>query len=156
MPTSSHAHLLLRIRSASSEEVDRAESVHKGVSDPPETQASVETALAPLGQDIRKPCSQSRQGSSSWQSSSSPGTTAGPGLPAPLRPSRCGCDVPSEARADHWSTEAASSLAPRDTPQSALLRLRKQAAGSGGVGTVGRTPQCHGVWRDIQATVGMC
>lgn len=40
-------------------------------------------------------------------------------------------------------------------PRSALLWLRKQAAGSGGEGAVAGTAERHGVWRDIQATAGM-
>ena len=85
-----------------------------------------------------------------------PSAPAGPGLPAaPLRPSHCRCDAPSEAGADGWSTKAASSLAPQNTPRSALLWLWKQAAGSGGVHTIGGTPECHKVWTDIQAAVRM-
>lgn len=145
----------MRSISASSEEVDGEENVHRGVSDLPETRASGGRALVLLGRESgSRAHSLTREQQLEVQLIRS--TPAGPGLPAaPLRPSHCQCNAPSEAGADGRNTKAASSLTPWNTPRSALLWLRKQAAGSGGVHTVGGTPECHEVWTDIQAAVRM-
>lgn len=145
----------MRSISASSEEVDGEENVHRGVSDLPETRASGGRSLVLLGRESgSRAHSLTREQQLEVQLIRS--TPAGPGLPAaPLRPSHCQCNAPSEAGADGRNTKAASSLTPWNTPRSALLWLWKQAAGSGGVHTVGGTPECHEVWTDIQAAVRM-